>query len=446
MSWVGGDIPALQSAGTTLKSAPDKMKSVVHDLSSSVDKLVESASWSGDAAESMRGKWSRNAIEAADVGTFIGSVGDSLSQLGDGLSHIDGALYDAADACKQRGAQIDMSNGKPLPLVIQGDQNTPAAQGAIRAQNEYKDAYAYAMQSAKALRMAAATEIESLVKPVITPAGAEGAEADKPTMASILRGIYTGRFEATGIRIENLKEARESATKGFNSAADQLQGDLESFAKTGGPTLPASLLQHASDFDGALSKFQVVDKEVSAKIPELEGRAQLPGSAFLNTKVADLAKRLPTGDLATKLRLFNEIPVVDVGLSAVMVGFQVHDDVQKGADMTTAIKQDGAAAAGGLVAGVLVAGAIPGPGWAAAAGIGAAALVGDGLYQGFHEHWSEDIHDHGVIKGIGQGISNSASREWDDMKAMGNAVGDASKEAWHATEDKAKSVWHSLFG
>lgn len=47
--------------------------------------------------------------------------------------------------------------------------------------------------------------------------------------------------------------------------------------------------------------------------------------------------------------------------------------------------------------------------------------VGDFAYQGFHEHWSEDIHDHGVIAGLGTGVDNMGKNTGGDMKDM--AVG-----------------------
>ncbi|MUM19643.1 hypothetical protein FZI91_21415 [Mycobacterium sp. CBMA271] len=448
MSWVGGDISGLQHAGTTLKGGPDKLKAVVHDLSGTVDQIIGSASWTGDAAESMRAHWTRNALEVAEVATFINGIGESLGQLGDGLSHLEGALYDSADACKQRGAQIDMSNGKPLPL--QGE----ATAEATKAQNEYQAAYDYAMQAAKALRTAAAAEITSLVKPIVESSG-EKTEADKPTMASLLRGIYTGQHEAIGARILGLENSRKTAAASFEGAASQLENDMKEFAKTGGPKLPPALLQNAADFDGALSKFQAVDKEVSAKIPELQDKTQLPGSKLLSTKIEDIAKVLPTGELSSKLKLFNEIPVLDVLASGVMVYNQVQDDVSKGADKGTAIAQDSTAAGAGLLSGTAVgalgsveavADVIPGPGWVVGAGLVAAVGVGDAVYQGFHEHWSEDFAQHGIWGGLGEGLGNTFSREGSDLKAMGVEVKNDVVDGWDWTADHAKSLWHGIFG
>ncbi|MGH3724486.1 MAG: WXG100 family type VII secretion target [Mycobacterium sp.] len=448
MSWVGGDIPGLQHAGTTLKGGPEKLKAVVHDLTGTVDQIVGSASWTGEAAEAMRGHWTRNAVEVAEVGTFINGIGESLGQLGDGLSHLEGALYDSADACQHRGAHIDMSNGKPLPL-----QGEPSAE-ATKAQNEYQAAYDYAIQAAKALRMAAAAEISSLVRPIVeNPSGST--EADKPTMASILRGIYTGGYEATGARIQGLEDSRKTAAANFEGAAGQLESDMQEFAKNGGPKLPPELLQNAADFDGALAKFQAVDKEVATKIPELQDKTQLPGSKLLNMKIEDIAKALPTGELSAKLKLFNEIPVLDVVASGVMVYNQVQDDVSKGADTSTAIAQDSTAAGTGLLSGTAVgalgsveavADVIPGPGWAVGAGLVVAVGVGDAAYQGFHEHWSEDFDQHGVLGGLGEGLGNTFSREGGDLKAMGVEVKNDVVEGWDWTADHTESLWHGIFG
>jgi hypothetical protein len=42
----------------------------------------------------------------------------------------------------------------------------------------------------------------------------------------------------------------------------------------------------------------------------------------------------------------------------------------------------------------------------------------------FHEHWSEDIHDHGVIGGVAQG-------SWNVVKGAGTSIVDDAKGVWH---------------
>ncbi|GAB2935887.1 hypothetical protein GCM10027047_35730 [Rhodococcus aerolatus] len=49
-------------------------------------------------------------------------------------------------------------------------------------------------------------------------------------------------------------------------------------------------------------------------------------------------------------------------------------------------------------------------------------------YEAFHEHWSEDVHDHGVIAGILHGSGDVLSNTGGDLK------------------DLATGAWHSVFG
>lgn len=427
---MGGDIPALQNAGHTMKPAPQMVSPVTSELSSTIDRIVGSASWSGKAASAMRARWTRNAVEVASVGTFIGNVGETLGQLGNGLSDVESALYNSADACRRRGAQISDTDGKPLSLVITGDPSSPEAQDAMKAQQEYQAAYEYAMQAAHALRMAAARELQALVKPVISGSN-EKTPADKATMASILRGVYTGKYESTGRQVDGLTKDREKASENFNLASERLEASLEEYTRTGGPKLPVEALQRAGVFDDAFAKFQAVDREVKTKLPELETRWQLPGSALLNTKLGDIADAIPKGNLSEKLGAFKAIPVLDIAANSVMVYGQAKDDIERGQDPATAITKDAFAAGAGLAAGTAVAG----PGAMVAAGIVTAFGMGDGIYQGFHEHWSEDIQNSGYVAGIAGGILNTGAREWGDVKNMVSEAG-----------NMASSVWHNIFG
>ncbi len=48
----------------------------------------------------------------------------------------------------------------------------------------------------------------------------------------------------------------------------------------------------------------------------------------------------------------------------------------------------------------------------------------DVLDHTFHEHWSEDVHDHGVVGGVLHGAGNVASETAGDVGRLG-------KDVWH---------------
>ena len=65
--------------------------------------------------------------------------------------------------------------------------------------------------------------------------------------------------------------------------------------------------------------------------------------------------------------------------------------------------------------------------------------VGDYAYQAFHEHWSEDVHEHGDLGGVLTGIGNSGARVGGDLKNVGTDIYDGAK-------DLGVWAWHGPFG
>jgi hypothetical protein len=135
----------------------------------------------------------------------------------------------------------------------------------------------------------------------------------------------------------------------------------------------------------------------------------------------------------------------EIAATGAAAALQAKDDVEKGWSPAHAIAADVGAGVIGLGAGIgtaaLIATApvsVPTIAVAAAAG-GVAVGVGDFAYQAFHEHWSEDIHDHGAVAGVFAGIGHSGERVGDDVGNMFSDIG-------HGTEHLGKSLWHGMFG
>jgi uncharacterized protein YukE len=83
MSWIGGDLGGLQAMGNTMKPAQGSMGDIVKALSSQVDKVVNDAGYSGDAATSFRAAWTASSIRVGVLATATSGIGQALGALGD---------------------------------------------------------------------------------------------------------------------------------------------------------------------------------------------------------------------------------------------------------------------------------------------------------------------------------------------------------------------------
>lgn len=136
-------------------------------------------------------------------------------------------------------------------------------------------------------------------------------------------------------------------------------------------------------------------------------------------------------DASKVVKVIGDTAVLDWGLAAYVTYEQAQEDIEKGVSPWRAYAQDGTANTVGLLAGAGVTAAIIGiPAEASAAVVGGAVAVGglvtygvgDAVYQGFHEHWDEDIQQYGVISGVGTGIGNTISRTGTDIANMGKGI------------------------
>ncbi|MBV9142656.1 MAG: hypothetical protein JO115_17380 [Pseudonocardiales bacterium] len=201
------------------------------------------------------------------------------------------------------------------------------------------------------------------------------------------------------------------------------------------------------DNDARLAHGQVVNelKGLETELASAEaGKGELPLTKALNAKLGDIAKEIPQLASVAKalpkgLEFLKEIPVIDVVASGVAAELQAQDDINKGWSPEHARAVDYGAAGIGLAVGtdvsvIAVAAGVP----VTAAVLGGGALVvgvGDFVYQGFHEHWREDIDQHGVAGGILTGIEHMGENTGKDIVDMGKGI-------WNG----AKSLWHGIFG
>ncbi|MYR07775.1 hypothetical protein GTV32_16355 [Gordonia sp. SID5947] len=139
-----------------------------------------------------------------------------------------------------------------------------------------------------------------------------------------------------------------------------------------------------------------------------------------------------------ELKFLNEIPGIDVAIAGVGAGFQAHDDHDKGWSWKKAVINDGTAAAAGVIGGAVAVAAAPETMAAGSVVLVATATgmgVGDLAYQTVHEHWGGDIHEHGVVAGVGHGIKcvgvNTGHQIASDTAGLAKDVSASAKKLWH---------------
>ncbi|MGW0578423.1 hypothetical protein ACWD25_21195, partial [Streptomyces sp. NPDC002920] len=242
------------------------------------------------------------------------------------------------------------------------------------------------------------------------------------TIADALRGLYAydaedaraGGRKARGL-IDNAKAEERAAKK-------DLRAERKAYQKAG-RKLPADLPAKGA-YREATTQVDALEDAIARAD---HGSTALPYDRALNVKLADAADALRLGRGVAELPEFlREIPVLDVAAAAACGLVEAKDDHDKGWSWQHSVVVDGGVALGGVAvaAGVVAALPVEGAVAVAAVGVGAAVVATDVLDHTFHEHWSEDIHDHGVVGGVLHGAGNVASETGDDIARLG-------KDIWH---------------
>jgi uncharacterized protein YukE len=419
-SWIGGDISGIQAMGTTLTGAKEDLDGVVKPLSGKVDSLVGDAGWQGDSAEEFRGKWSEDAITAGGLADLVGSVGSVLTELGGQLAAAESALYNAADAAKGKGVAVG-PRGEPLQIVT-NNPPSPKEQQAITELNSYGEVYKQITYTAQQARVQAAEQLKQLFDD-IDPNGPMKT-GDKATVAAFLRDLYATKDDRHTALAEKAQSKLDSASKGTQDAWDKLNAERQSL-KAAGKDIPKDLPEDAA--------YRTSIQQVKALSGELDAAEAKRGifDKTLNYKLADAARDLKMFEGLDRLPEFlRDIPVLDIAAAGVVGVTEAQEDHDKGWSWTHSVLVDGGAALGGLAAGAAVVALAPEVATAASAaavGFAAAGTVMLGAYaidHALHEHWSEDIHDHGVLGGIAHGTADVVSGTF-------KSVGDDAVGVWH---------------
>ncbi|MBK3569478.1 WXG100 family type VII secretion target [Streptomyces sp. MBT62] len=419
-SWIGGDIGGLHTMATTYKNAKDQLDDVVRPVTNAVESLVDDAGWKGDAAEEFRARWSEDALTAGAFASLVFEAGDILGTLADALSTCETALQNAEHVATGKGVSMG-DKGVPLPMVT---ANPPGAadQKAISAMTEYDTVRKEVAHTAQHARLVAADKLRGLYAQVTAPAST----GDKITIADALRGLYA--YDAEDARAGGKKARTEldNAKAAEQTAKKELRAERKAYQKAG-RSLPKDLPAKGAYRDAVMRVDSLEESIARADV----GSSKLPYDRLLNVKLADAADALRLGKgLEAVPEFLKEIPVLDVAAAAACGLIEAKDDHDKGWSWQHSVTVDVGAAAGGVVVGALAVAAAPEVVTAAGAvlvagiGVGAAIVGTDILDHTFHEHWSEDIHDHGVVGGVAHGVWNVGAKTGEDVGRLG-------KDIWH---------------
>jgi uncharacterized protein YukE len=418
-SWVGGDIGGLRTMAETYKNAKDKLDGVVKPLSGAVDKLVGDASWKGEAAESFRAKWSEDALAAGGFAELVHAAGEILETLAGALSTCETSLQNAQHIAARKGVATD-AKGAPLPVMT---ANPPSAddQKTISAMNDYATARNEILHTAQHARLVAAQQLQGLYDKVTSKDGSVS-PGDKVTLYDALRGLYA--YDAEDSRAGGIEARKhiDAAKAEAQAAKRELRAERKAYQKAG-KALPKDL-PAKSAYRDAVTKVDALEEDIARAD---NGSTKLPYDRALNVKLADAADALRLGKgLEALPDALKEIPVLDVAAAAACGVLEAKDDHDKGWSWQHSVTVDVGAAVGGLAAGAAITAALPVEGAVAVAavGVGSVIVATSVIDHAFHEHWSEDIHDHGVVGGVLTGTKHVATETVDDGKRL-------AKDVWH---------------
>ncbi|MEV6837124.1 hypothetical protein AB0N17_21880 [Streptomyces sp. NPDC051133] len=423
-SWVGGDIGGLRTMAETYKNAKDKLDGVVKPLSGTVDKLVGDADWKGEAAESFRAKWSEDALAAGGFAELVHAAGEILETLAGALSTCETSLQNAEHIAARKGVATD-AKGAPVP-VMTADPPSAEDRKTISAMDDYATARNEILHTAQHARLVAAQQLQGLYDKVTSKDGSVS-PGDKVTLYDALRGLYA--YDAEDARAGGIEARKhlDAAKAEAQAAKKELRAERKAFQKAG-KALPKDL-PAKSAYRDAVTKVDGLEEDIARAD---NGSTKMPYDRALNVKLADAADALRLGKgLEALPDALKEIPVLDVVAAGACGVLEASDDHDKGWSWQHSVAVDEGANVGGLVAGAAItAGLVAAApidltaGAVAAVGVGTVIVTTSVLDHTLHEHWSEDIHDHGVVGGVLTGTKHVATETYDDGKRL-------VKDVWH---------------
>lgn len=435
--WIGGDFRGLQGIAETLYAYLPRVQDLVGGLSVTARNLTVDGpdGWQGAAASAFTSAWGKQVKTAEALEEYVTGVAQIIDSLAVGLSQIENALETEAYNVSRHGIQIGADG------TVQGYSGKLGLEWAIA----YGRVLVQAHSEAEQARDAATTQLYGLYQQVMNPnPHINGADAN--TMAGLLADLLatptasrrevSARLKALEGKDLNLDEKIAEAERTGKSVKEltgestkvetELQGVQEELAKTGKMESALSRLldSRASNVEGYLAGQAGSGRHVAGNTPK-----------DLQTAAAD-----EPGALEKIFKIGSDIPVVDVATTAIGTAVGTYYAVRGGQPLGTALRDEAISNTAGTVAatgtGYLVGaewgaqlGSAAGPvGIVAGAAIGYG--VGDISYNLLTENWGQDVHDHGVLHGVMDGIGHSMNESADDTRELAVGVGHEAEHLW----------------
>lgn len=409
-NWVGGDPRALSSAAGRCYGISPQVTGVNTALNQQADKITSAGGWTGDAAASFRSAWGKDSQTGQQLAGVWNRIGDVIDKLAVQLAKLENALESAAAQAKSQGVAIDDATGN-----VQAATGGKVSPKTAKASADYVQLRNQTMALAKAARAGAAGELQQLTDAMLPQkkGGPPRAIGEGNLAVGLLRALWAVPTAArkglegkvAGLE-ENVAKTRSAIWQEQNAARDALGRFGKASDATKGAFADART--KLAGVQGDISRLNGMEN-VSTKLAagDAEGLAGLNGLGGAAVRGIPFAGMLLGGGMT----IYNDRFVK--GESWLHAGGDAvgSSGAAFGAGMVGGA--GGAAAAGALGGGAIVSG-----GAAVIGGTAAAVGVGDFVHNAIQENWGQDIHQHGVIGGIGHGIADTGVNTGHDLKNM----------------------------
>jgi uncharacterized protein YukE len=435
--WVGGDIHGLSAYAGTLYGYVPEIDNVATALGKKVGQIVGDARWQGSAAASFAKAWDRDSVAATALALTISAAGNVVNQLAVNLARIENAL--------EKAAEQTAAHGVPVGADGQGPQVCYANAATESWRSSYEAFWNQCMLAAARARANAAGALQSLYGEIGPPGSADGlGKGDYTALFDTLAGFWGAQTRYRAYvegKLPGLKQTVSRAITAAREDARQADGRFGPWTE-----------DDKAKFGDAKTELAGVNEDLTTA----ESNENLFSKAwgFSPSDISGVGSSLEDmgGLFGNSLRFAADIPLVDVAAAGAGTYFGAQEDIKDGVPWEAAYPGEATSnlAAVGLGAGIgdlATGGVAAGLGTLGAGGLGVSLIAGGGgvLAGGIvaygvadfghnliDENWGGDIHQHGVVLGVADGIGDSAVKTGKDFVHMGSSVVHGAEHLWNS--------------
>lgn len=396
----------LHALSAVCRGVAEDIDGAGHALSRQVSAVVGSGDWEGAAADSFTTAWDRDAKAAGMLADSWRTIAGIVAALAWDLAAVENSLESLADQLEKRGVAVDSRTGAPLTDVAAGGRACSSPQeSAARAKliSDYMLQSDELLLSAEAARTHAVGRLQSVTTAML-PSGTDWGQLANDLDS--LRGIWGSPTEYRKLLQEKVPEVTANVDSAERTALKEL---IEIRKEVGN----AALL--SKETRGNVAAALEAQSSLRGKI------ASAPENAITKGAAGDAEGLGATGAAEGAIKA---IPILGaLAGTGITIAQDLENHESVGHAIADGVGSNGiayAAGVGAMAAGVAVVGVLGGGEVAAVAvgttaSIAAAVGVGDFAHNAFQENWPQDIHQHGVLGGIGHGIADTFDKTRHDM-------------------------------